>query len=438
VPGFVYERGADDASQAGLGANDESSSQSGTFTVSGGTIASPDELELGGVLTSKASGGEKALPITGDLTVRDSLCVGFDCVDSEAFGADTILLKENNLRIHFDDTSTSGTFPLNDWRILINDTSNGGASYFALEDVTGGKVPFRIEAGARNNALFVDSQGEVGIGTSTPAADVHVQTGNTPTIRLEQDNTSGWNPQTWDVAGNETNFFIRDITNGSTLPFRIRPGAATSSIEIEADSDVRIGQGNLLINEGKFIGMGIDPPVRDMDIRTADRDAKISVIRSDAGGTTSMTLQAGGTFGKVGTTNNKRLQFVVNDQPVMTLREDNSIYSFTGAQLTAGGVWTNASSRELKENIEALTVDEAYDALFKMSPVKYNYKVDKEDKYVGFIAEDVPELVASKDHKGMSSMDVTAVLTKVVQDQQNTINALKARLDALEAKENKE
>jgi hypothetical protein len=35
-------------------------------------------------------------------------------------------------------------------------------------------------------------------------------------------------------------------------------------------------------------------------------------------------------------------------------------------------------------------------------------------------------------------MDVTAVLTKVVQDQQNTINALKARLDALEAKENKE
>jgi hypothetical protein len=261
--------------------------------------------------------------------------------------------------------------------------------------------------------------------------------GNTPTLRLEQDDSYGWVPQTWDIAGNENSFFILDVTNGLTVPFRIRPGAATGSIEIQADSDVKIGQGNLLISEGKFIGMGIDPPVRDMDIRTADRDAKISVIRSDAGGTTSMTLQAGGTFGKVGTTNNKRLQFVVNDQPVMTLREDNSIYSFTGAQLTAGGVWTNASSRELKENIEALTVDEAYDALYNMNPVKYNYKLDKEDKYVGFIAEDVPELVASKDHKGMSPMDVTAVLTKVAQEQQNTINALNARLEAMEAQLNK-
>jgi len=40
---------------------------------------------------------------------------------------------------------------------------------------------------------------------------------------------------------------------------------------------------------------------------------------------------------------------------------------------------------------------------------------------VGFIAEDAPELVASKDRKGMSSMDVVAVLTKVVQEQQKVV-----------------
>ena len=34
------------------------------------------------------------------------------------------------------------------------------------------------------------------------------------------------------MAGNETNFFIRDVTNGSKLPFRIRPGAPTSSIDV--------------------------------------------------------------------------------------------------------------------------------------------------------------------------------------------------------------
>ena len=40
---------------------------------------------------------------------------------------------------------------------------------------------------------------------------------------------------------------------------------------------------------------------------------------------------------------------------------------------------------------------------------------------VGFIAEDVPELVATKDRKAMSAMDVVAVLTKAVQEQQDTL-----------------
>ena len=47
---------------------------------------------------------------------------------------------------------------------------------------------------------------------------------DTPGIRLEQDNTGGFAPQTWDIAGNEANFFVRDLTGGSKLPFRIRPG----------------------------------------------------------------------------------------------------------------------------------------------------------------------------------------------------------------------
>ena len=38
---------------------------------------------------------------------------------------------------------------------------------------------------------------------------------------------------------------------------------------------------------------------------------------------------------------------------------------------------------------------------------------------MGFIAEDVPDLVATKDRKGLSPMDIVAVLTKVLQEQQN-------------------
>jgi len=46
-----------------------------------------------------------------DVIIIGSLCVGFDCVNGESFGFDTFRLKENNLRIKFDDTSTAASFP---------------------------------------------------------------------------------------------------------------------------------------------------------------------------------------------------------------------------------------------------------------------------------------------------------------------------------------
>ena len=177
-----------------------------------------------------------------DVIVVGSICVGQDCNNGENFGFDTGRYKENNLRIHFDDTSTSASFPKNDWRISINDSSNGGSSYFAVEDATAGNVPFRIEAGAGANALHVDaSGGNVGLGTATPVVELHVVDGDSPTMRLEQNGASGFTPQTWDLAGNETNFFVRDVTNGSKLPFRIRPSAPTSSIDIAANGNVGLG-----------------------------------------------------------------------------------------------------------------------------------------------------------------------------------------------------
>jgi hypothetical protein len=89
----------------------------------------------------------------------------------------------------------------------------------------------------------------------------------------------------------------------------------------------------------------------------------------------------------------------------------------TGAFLSSGGVWTNASSRELKKDIRPLAPDEAIETLAALAPVTFKYKAD-EEAHVGFIAEDVPDLVATKDRKGLSSMDIVAVLAKVVQEQQ--------------------
>jgi hypothetical protein len=177
--------------------------------------------------------------IADDLIVQGSGCFGFDCVNNESFGFSTILLKENNLRIRFEDTSTS-TFPANDWELLANESASGGKSKFSIEDITGAKTPFTIEAGAKTNALYVNSFGRIGIGTSTPVLDAEIMTGNTPAIRLNQTNGSGFVAQTWDMAGNETNFYIRDVTNGNRLPFRISSGAPSNSIYIQSDGQIKI------------------------------------------------------------------------------------------------------------------------------------------------------------------------------------------------------
>ena len=177
--------------------------------------------------------------IPDEMIVQGSGCFGFDCVNNESFGFDTQRLKENNTRIGFDDTSV-GAFPSNDWQLEANQSPSGGQNRFAILDVTGAKEPFIVEAGAKSNALYIDQTGRIGLGTASPALDLHNVTSNTPAIRLEQNNTGGFTAQTWDMGGNEANFFVRDITGGSKLPFRIRPGAPTSSLDIMADGTIHV------------------------------------------------------------------------------------------------------------------------------------------------------------------------------------------------------
>ncbi len=289
-----------------------------------------------------------------DVIIDGSECVGNDCVNGESFGFDTIRLKENNLRINFYDTSSMSNYPTNDWRILINDSNSGGASYFSIEDSNEGTRPFTVEAGAPNNALYVDDYGRVGIGTAIPAVELHSVDSDTPTLRLQQDGTGGWTPQAWDVAGNESNFFIRDVTNASKLPFRIQPGAPTSSLCIR-------NQGN--------VGIGTWDPVEKLHV---DGNALIS------------------------------------------------------GNLELG------SSREYKNNIQTLKKKEAIDALKALRPVRFNYKNDPAEESVGFIAEEVPDLVSTNSRKSLSTMDVVAVLTKVIQEQQKAIEELSRKVDDLE------
>ena len=182
--------------------------------------------------------------IAENLSVQGSICVGTDCLNAESFGFDTFRLKENNLRIGFNDTSSMGSFPGNDWEITINDSSNGGANYFAVNDITGGSRLFYLAAGAPVNSFFMNASGNIGFGTEAPSVKLHAASGNTPALRLEQNGSAGFASQAWDIGSNETNFFVRDATNGSLIPFKIKPSAPTNSLFIAANGNIGLGTQN--------------------------------------------------------------------------------------------------------------------------------------------------------------------------------------------------
>ena len=203
-----------------------------------------------------------------NVIVAGSECIGTDCVEGEIFGADTLRLKENNLRIHFDDTTAnSGTsFPSNDWRILINSGSNGGGNYFAIQDATANQVVLQIDAGAPLYSMRVNSAGNLGLGTANPLTQLHIVDGNSPTLRLNQDSSHGWKPYIWDIVANEAALLVRDTTHDNQIPFRINTGASNNSFLID--------------NNGR-VGLGTASPAANLHLSSSAGTAKILVQESN-------------------------------------------------------------------------------------------------------------------------------------------------------------
>lgn len=83
-----------------------------------------------------------APPVLADVFINDDLivtfdtCVGSDCIDGEVFDFDGFKIKTNDPQIRFDDTSSSASFPSNDWSVGITDYSLGGSADFIIKDAT--------------------------------------------------------------------------------------------------------------------------------------------------------------------------------------------------------------------------------------------------------------------------------------------------------------
>ena len=98
----------------------------------------------------------------------------------------------------------------------------------------------------------------------------------------------------------------------------------------------------------------------------------------------------------------------------------------------AASVQPDDAPPDNQENVAELSAEAALAALGNLEPVTFNRPEDKNKQHAGFIAEDIPELVAGANRNQMSTMDIVAVLTRVVQQQQQQIAELESRLERRE------
>lgn len=358
--------------------------------------------------------------IADDLIVSANLCVGVGCVDGEAFDFDTVILKEDNLRLYFADTSVSTGFPNTHWRLLANDSARGGENRFSIEDVTAGTIPFTVMGSAPSHALFVDASGNVGVGTRQPSGLMHLLSGDTPHLRFGQSAALGWRPYQWDVGGNESNFFVRDAESGA-LPFRVLPLANNNS---------------LVVGEA---GIGIGQPAPQALLHLAD-DGAVAVVFEDtaagilwrqevvgdpgAGGTSTFSIGAGG------------------QSPALTL--DN------GGNMTIAGILSQSSSRQRKRSIIAVDGEALLRRASQVAIKRWRYLDDTSDaEHLGPMAEDFHRAfglgpdnahIAASDIAGVALASTTA-LHRLVDQQEQEIARLRQesadlrwRLDAIEAR----
>lgn len=280
-----------------------------------------------------------------------------------------------------------------------------------------------------SEAVRIDTSGNVGIGTASPATfgKFAVQTGatNTPTLAVVSN-----------VASPELTHYITDsgstvrtltrigFNTGSTgsanyqgfLSFSTTPsaGGITERMRIDASGDVQIGRTSALSGAKFSVDASVAQPAL-------------------AAFVTAANLGAAGIFSKFdndSTTSNILLQFLINNGAV-----GSGQINANGASQAAFGSYSDI---RLKENVENLPSQ--LGNVCTLRPVEFDY-IDGSGHQVGFIAQEMqqvfPDAIGTS-AEGMLTVTgwgkTEARLVKAIQEQQVIIESLRARIEALEAK----
>ena len=298
--------------------------------------------------------------------------------------------------------------------------------------------PVVIDASAANNSLVVTANGNVGIGTSSPAVRLSItDAGNVNKIFLSGVGITNNTEQSSIKFGDLNNAINSEISSyrGASfergeLTFKTAFGGVLNErMRIDSAGNVGIGQ----------------TPGRKLDVT--------GIIRSD-GASGAFALGGDSTTPAEGAAIHRpaadTLAFVTASTERMRIGSTGAvtIANLAGAgsrTVTAGsgGVLAAASDSRLKQEVPTAPIPGLAE-IMRLEPRAYKWLDDIENRgedasvEIGFFANEVKDIIPSAapmgndGYYGFYDRAVIAALTKAVQEQQVLITALTARIEALE------
>ena len=312
----------------------------------------------------------------------------------------------------------SGTVAGSNKQIIYNDGGNAGGA----------------------EVYYDKSNSNVGIGTTTPIVKLHINSGgSSESLRL----TSSGNDGTAITLNNTSSFggFWIMSSTGATigkraLLFRDETAAADRMI-IDDNGNVGIGTTNpkekLTVSNGNLVIANADNTDAYIYFNENSQDMLgIKYCGSCTGG-------AGNSF---------NIGRKIADAWFLTITEGGDVgigtqtpsYKFEVNGVGAGTSWVNTSSRDYKKNIETIAETEYPMMLAKvmnMVPTRYEYKKEyggDETTKLGFIAEDMPKEVLSKNGKAVDLYELLTLAIGAMKAQQKQIEDLKHQIEAFQSR----
>jgi hypothetical protein len=259
----------------------------------------------------------------------------------------------------------------------------------------------------------IDSSGNVGIGTSSPSLELSVDgdiwQGNRSGVEIGRiTNAAGW----YDFGGS-SNVNGAQMSHVGTLRFLT---ASTERMRIDASGNLLVGTTGLPVNNGK------------LSVASSTSQPAARFYQSDLDGSPAVVVDKAST---TNTTSQWFLGFTINNQATAS-----GVITANGPSQATFTTWSDA---RLKENIADLPSQ--LDKIMALRPVEFDY-IESEGggHQISFIAQEFegvyPDAIGERPD-GMKTLSgwgkTEARLVKALQEAVQKIEALEARITALEA-----